>query len=312
MMRRLLFLFSIALVGSGCASSTKQTDILLKERTRSMKDSARVEKVPFINQAIGQCGPATLTMAMNWAGKPVTVEEIAPQVYTPKMKGSFQTDMITTARRQGLLAIQITGLQSLLTEIENDHPVIVFENLALTWLPQWHYAIVFGYDLNKETVLMHSGPEKNKIWDIRKFERSWKLADYWGLVVLPPDELSATASELEHSRAAAGLEQVGHREEAAIAYRTILSKWPTSLSALVGMGGWEYEQNRYPKSVEYLKRATSAHPDAAAAWHNLAIAESAARMKRDAKKSAEKALALASPSVKAQYQISLKNILQAL
>lgn len=275
-----------------------------------MKDSARVAKVPFINQDIGQCGPATLTMAMNWAGKPVTVEEIAPQVYTPKMKGSFQTDMITTARRQGLIAIPISGLQNLLIEIEKEHPVIVFENLALTWLPQWHYAIVFGYDLNKETVLMHSGPEKDKIWDIRKFERSWKLADYWGLVVLPPDELSATASELEHSRAAAGLEQVGHRDEAAIAYRAILSKWPTSLSALVGMGGWEYEQNHYLKSVEYLRRATRAHPEAAAAWHNLAIAESAAKMNKAAKQSAEKALSLAMPNVKVQYQNSLRHVLK--
>lgn len=306
------FLFLIALLGSGCASSTKQSDVLLKERRHAFKDSARIENVPFIDQDIGQCGPATLTMAMKWAGKPVDVEEIAKQVYTPKMKGSFQTDMITTARRQGLMAIPIEGMTNLFTEIDKDHPVIVFENLALTWLPQWHYAIVFGYDLDKETVLMHSGPEKNKNWDIRKFERSWKLADYWGLVVLPPDELSATASELEHSRAAAGLEQVGHREEAAIAYRTILSKWPTSLSALVGMGGYEYEQNRFTKSVGYLRRATQAHPDAAAAWHNLAIAESAANMNRQAKGSAEKAISLANAQVKAQYEQSLKAILKTL
>ncbi len=283
--------------------------MLLSGRRHDFKNSAQVEKVPFVKQEIAQCGPATLTMAMNWAGKPVTVKEIVPQVYTPGMKGSLQTDMMTAVRRQGLLAIPISGMTALLTEIDRDHPVIVFENLALKWIPQWHYAIVFGYDLETETVLMHSGPEKNKIWDIRKFERSWKLGDYWGLLVLPPDELSSTASELEHATAAAGLEQVGKREEAAIAYRAILTKWPSSLSALVGMGGWEYEQNRFSKSVAYLRTATLQHPESAPAWHNLAIAESAAKLKSSAKKSAARALGLASVTTRPQYEISLRPIL---
>lgn len=306
---KLYSLLLLSFIVSGCASSTKQSDALLTARRHDFKGSARVEKIPFVNQKTAQCGPATLTMAMNWAGKPVTVTEIVPQVYTPGMKGSLQTDMTTAARRQGLLAIPITGMTALLTEIDRDHPVIVFENLALKWVPQWHYAIVFGYDLEKETVLMHSGPEKNKIWDMRKFERSWKLGDYWGLLVLPPSELSATASELEHATAAAGLEQVGKREEAAIAYRAILTKWPDSLSALVGMGGWEYEQNQFAKSVQYLRVATRGHPSSAAAWHNLAIAENAARMRASAKKSAERALDLVSTMTRSQYEISLRLIL---
>lgn len=306
-----IYLFVIlSLFLSGCASSTKQSDALLSARRHDFKDSARVENVPFVRQDAGQCGPATLTMAMNWAGKPVTVNEIVPQVYTPGMKGSLQTDMTSAVRRQGLMAIPITGMTALLTEIEHDHPVIVFENLALKWIPQWHYAVVFGYDLQNETVLMHSGPDKNKVWDIRKFERSWKLGDYWGLLVLPPDELSASATELDHATAAAGLEQVGKREEAAIAYRAILSKWPTSLSALVGMGGWEYEQNHFSKSVAYLKNATHEHPQSAAAWHNLAIAENAAKMPAAAKKSAQRALELASAATKPQYEISLRPILK--
>ncbi|MBC7457226.1 MAG: PA2778 family cysteine peptidase, partial [Bdellovibrionaceae bacterium] len=189
----------------------------------------RISNVPFINQQVGQCGPATLTMALNYLGNGISVDEVAQQVYTPGMKGSLQTDMVTAVRRQGLLAIPIDSLDSLLREVSKGNPVIVFENLALSWFPQWHYALVFGYDLSKETVTMHSGSEKNKEWDIRKFERSWKLGDYWGLVILPADQLSATASELVHANAAVGLEQVGKKEQALTAYKTMLSRWSTSL-----------------------------------------------------------------------------------
>jgi len=273
-MRSLLL---ISLFLGGCASVTKQSDALLSTHQHAFKSSAQVSGVPFINQKVGQCGPATLTMAMNWAEKLITVDEVLPQVYTPGMKGSFQMDMITTARRQGLLAIPISGLNDVLTEVDRGHPVIVFENLALSWLPQWHYAIVFGYDLKNKTLLMHSGPEKNKKSDFREFEKSWRLADYWGLVVLPPNELSATASELEHAKAAVAFEQIGKPEIAATAYQTMLTRWPQSLSALVGMGNWEYMQGHLAKSIKYFKRASLEHPNSEAARHNLAVAEAASK-----------------------------------
>jgi hypothetical protein len=256
----------------GCASSTKQTDQFLLSKN-FLPLEFEIKNVPFINQQVAHCGPATLTMAMNWAGKMVTVEEITNQVYTPGMKGSFQSDLIGASRRQGLIAIPVIGLSNMLQEVSAGHPVIVFENLSVSWFPQWHYAIVFGYNLNDEYVLMHSGPEAFKKWDMRKFERSWKLGDYWGLVVLPPSELSATADELSHLVASTGLDQVGKFYEASVAYQTILKRWPKSLGALIGMGNWEFSNKKYKAAVQYLKLATEAHPKADAAWHNLAIAE---------------------------------------
>jgi tetratricopeptide (TPR) repeat protein len=271
--------FLFILVFSGCVSTTQQTDSLLNLALKEDQKPVRIEGVPFIDQAAGQCGPATLTMALNFQGKKVQVEELSSQVYTPGMKGTLQTDMITATRRQGLIAIPINDLESLFKEVRAGHPVIVFENLALSWWPQWHYAIVFGYDLSRETVLMHSGPEKNKEWDIRKFERSWKLGDYWGLVVLTPEELSASANELTHANAAVGLEQMGRKEEALIAYKMMLNRWPTSLTALIGLGNLAFEQKNYAESIRYLKRAAKEHPTSVPARHNLLVAQSAARKK---------------------------------
>jgi hypothetical protein len=274
-----LGLLILLLTFSSCVSSTKQTDDLLHMPLQEFQRPVQIPDVPFINQTVGQCGPATLTMAMNYLGNDISVDEISRQVYTPGMKGSLQTDMVSATRRQGLLAIPIDSLDSLMREISAGNPVIVFENLALSWFPQWHYALVFGYDLSNETVTMHSGSEQNKKWDIRKFERSWKLGDYWGLVILPPDKISATASELTHANAAVGLEQVDKKAEAFTAYKTMLSKWPTSLTALIGLGNLEFEKKNYVQSVRYLKLAAQAHPTSDPARHNLAVAQTAARKK---------------------------------
>ncbi|MEK6773559.1 MAG: PA2778 family cysteine peptidase [Bdellovibrionota bacterium] len=268
-----VFLIAFTLFLAGCVTTARQTEILLKNPPTNLKRSVEIPHVPFIDQAVGHCGPATLAMVMNWNGRPISVQDLASQVYTPGMKGSFQADMISASRRNSMMAVQIEGLPSLLNEVSAGHPVIVFENLALTWAPRYHYAVVYGYDLDQEKIIMHSGPEIGKRWDLRKFERSWILGDYWGLVVLPPGQLAASGTELAHVTAAAGLEQLSKIDEAEKSYLAILKNWPESLGALIGMGNLSYEKKEYKNSVEYLRRAVAAHPESAAAKHNLAFAE---------------------------------------
>ncbi len=304
-----LVVYSSALALIGCASATHQTDSFFNQ-PRTLKPNQSVSGVPFVEQADAHCGPATLTMALRWAGRDVGVDEVAKQVFTPGMRGSFQVDMISAARRNGMMAIPIAGLDSLLKEIENGHPVIVFENLALRWIPQWHYAIVFGYDLDRQTVAMHSGPEANKQWDMRKFERSWKLGDYWALVVLPPGQLSAVADELSHVRAAATLEELKLLLEAKKAYASILVKWPESLGANIGAANIAYTHAEYSRAVEFLASATKAHPNSAIAWHNLAFAYQGTKRLKLARASAERALSLVDEDQKFQFQKSLKPILK--
>lgn len=297
---------SLALL-SGCATRAVQTETYLASPPTDRPRQVKIENVPFIDQKIGHCGPATLAMATAWAGRPIDVSELTKQVYTPGAKGSFQADMIATARRNAFVAVPIRGLPALMTELAAGHPVIVFENLMLTWYPQWHYAVAFGYDLDNEDIILHSGSVKEKHWSLRKFERSWMLGDYWGLVVLPPGVLAASADDLAHASAALGLEQAGHASEAEKTYLSILEKWPTSLAALIGEANFEYARGHVKEAVTLLSTATGAHPEAAAAWHNLAIAQGEAGQTKQAKLSASKAMALVAGETKASYSVSLKD-----
>jgi tetratricopeptide (TPR) repeat protein len=289
---------------AACAAPTRQTDAMLARQDRDVPAAFRIPAVPYIKQTENYCGPATLTMAMRYYGRRVSVDEIAAQVYTPGKKGTLQQDMLGSARRQGMLAVQIQGLPNLLKELNAKHPVITFMNLGLSWYPIYHYALVTGYDLREPSVILHSAGSENKEWSMRKFERNWDQS--WGLVVLPATELSAAADELEHSAAAAGLEAVGRAKEAETVYRNILKRWPESFGALIGMGNLSYGRGDYRASVAYLKKATHFHPLSAVAWHNRATAEGAAKAGGYARASALRALELAPAEQAAAFRESLR------
>lgn len=270
---KFLFIFAFCGLTLGCVSRAVQTEAVLASPERHAP-LAQVENVPFIDQSVGYCGPATLTMVMQWNGKPVTVDEVAAMTFTPGLKGSLQSDMISASRRLGFMAVPIKNLDALLKEVAAGHPVIVFENLSVSWLPTWHYAVVIGYDLNKKEIVLHSGQDANYHWDLEKFERSWMLGDYWGLVVLPAGQLAASADEFNNSSAAAGLEQTQKFHEAEISYRSILEKWPTSLIALTGLANINYQKQNYRLAQSLLKKALKHHPESQTAQHNLAVVES--------------------------------------
>jgi hypothetical protein len=299
-------IFSICL---GCATLSPQTEALLKA-TPENQQSHLIESVPFVDQPLGHCGPSSLTMVMNWSGYKISEEKIANEVYTPGMKGSLQSDLIGASRRHGFMALTVDRLESLFAEVRVGHPVIIFENLGLNWIPQWHYAVVVGFDLAVPEVILHSGHNAYTHVDLYEFEKSWQLGDYWGLVVLPPNQLSLTNNEFSNIRAAASLEQVGRLNEAKQAYQQILNIWPTSLGALIGLANITYMQKEKVTAEKYLLIATTLYPKSAAAWHNLAIIQSSLNLKAKAHQSTVRALNLASDESKEKYFFNLRQLLQ--
>lgn len=303
-----LSLFFIAWLSCACATTARQTENL-SQLTRGIPESHLISQVPFINQSDNFCGPATLAMVMQFHGVQVTMNELGDKVFTPGKQGTFQTDMISAGRRHKMMAVKIEGIPALLTEVHNDHPVIVFENLAFDSFPRWHYAVVIGYNIPKKQIVLHTGDQEQKTWAMDRFERSWIPADYWGLVLLPPGKLARSAGELANASAAAALEQMGWFKEAEKSYGAVLEEWPSNQVALIGLANIEYREKNYSKAVQILEKAIELHPTVAALWHNKALAESAAGKRKHAKKSALQAIELAPNDKKAEFQRSLAALL---
>jgi tetratricopeptide (TPR) repeat protein len=226
--------------------------------------------VPFFAQEAFQCGPASLAMVLVWTGLELSSDDLTAAVYTPTLQGSLQPSLISAARQYGRVAYQITGTKELFAEVSAGHPVIVLQNLGLSWYPKYHYAVVIGYENGGSTILLHSGKNSAAHLSGRVFENTWARADYWGLLVLPTDELPVMATEEKYLGAVAGLERAGQFEAATAAYKTALTRWPESLSAWMGLGNSFYAQGDLSSAADAYNQAMQLHPSNGIPLNNLA------------------------------------------
>ena len=232
--------------------------------------SVEIPSVPFYPQETYQCGPAAMAMVLQWTKANVSPQDLIPKVFVPAKKGSLQPALLSAARRYNRLAYPIKGLEALLKELAAGHPVIVLQNLGLQWFPRWHYSVPIGYNLTKGIVILHSGKDARRRMSWTLFMRTWKRADYWGLVVLPSGQLPASADEQSYLRAVLGFEQARQFKGAAAAYAAALKRWHSSLGALMGLGNSRYALGDLIGAEQAFRHAAEAHPTSGASFNNLA------------------------------------------
>ncbi len=266
-------LLLIVAVSAGCASSPPLQYRALDPVDEHLSTGVELSGVPFHPQEAYHCGPASLAMLINWQGAPVHPDDLAPQVYLDARQGSLQAEMLATARRQGLLPyVHEPSFGALLRELDAGHPVLVLKNLAFERYPVWHYAVVIGYDLEHQQVILRSGTTERKPLSFRRFERRWQGGGYWAITLHQPGQFPAGADEQRYLRAAAGLEQAGRRQEAETAYRAATERWPDGEMPWVALGNVRYLQQQYQEAESAYRAALEREADSAAAHHNLAWA----------------------------------------
>jgi len=280
---------------SSSLDKAPQTEIFIKE-------------VPFYPQEKYQCGPSSLAMLLGWSGLSVQPEDLTSEVYSPKLQGSLQPALISAARNHDRIAYPITGPEELFVELEAGHPVIILQNLGLSWFPKWHYAVVIGYEESGENIILHTGKTAAERLAWRVFRNTWKRSKYWGLLVLPPEEMPATARENEYIAAISGLERAGHFESAMKGYQLALEKWPLSLAAMMGIGNSYYTMEDFRAAADAFQKAASKFPTNGIPFNNLAQTYLMMGDTENARKAAQKAVELGGP-LKGTFEDTLKDIL---
>ncbi len=255
---------------AGCAAPFYPDERL----TVDVPTRAIVAGVPLIQQEAFYCGPASIAMVMQWSGHDVTQDDIASLAFSPGAGGTYLADMIGSARRKGQLAVEINNFDALLSEIGAGHPVIVFQNLGLGIAPVWHYGVVTGYDLQRDEVYLNSGQLDQMVMPFALFERTWRRGDFWGLVVLPPDDLPVSVSETKVLQAAAALERVEQYRSAETLYETGAARWPGNWLWQFGLGNARYAQGDLRGARQALRQARRIDPDIPEIRNNLAQVES--------------------------------------
>ena len=219
--------------------------------------------------------------------------------------------MLAAARRRGLIAYELAPqMTDMMREVAAGSPAIVLENYGpFSWYPIWHYSVVVGYDLQALTVIRRSGVQQRRPTPLPIFERIWKHENYWAMVAVPPDRVPVTATEPRYAAAVIALEKSGNIRNANIAYQALLRRWPTSLAGEMGQGNTAYALRDMDGAESAFRRASLSHPDAAAAFNNLANVLSERGRLNDALAAAEQAVSLGGPLL-AETQATLDEIRQ--
>jgi hypothetical protein len=285
----------ILLLITGCG--TLQTE-RLRATAEAYPQPVELATVPFFPQEEYQCGPAALATVLNWTGAAVTPTELVPEVYLPKRRGSLQLELIGAARRHGRIPYVLRPeLESVFTEVASGNPVLILQNLSFWWYPKWHYAVVVGFDLPGDRIVLRSGREQRHDIPIELFERTWRRSKYWAMVVMPPDVLPFTAEEIPYVQAVAPLERLSLWQDTATAYTTALKRWPKSLAARMGLGNSRYAIGDIRGAEEAFRQATQEHPEAAVAFNNLAQMLAEQDRWQEARAAAQRAVALGGPQL---------------
>jgi tetratricopeptide (TPR) repeat protein len=276
----------------GCSALQRAT---LPNLPENLPPSRELTGVPFYPQDEYQCGPAALAMALSRIGPPTTPNELTDQVYSPSRKGSLQISMVTAVRRHAKIAYEIGGAESLFSEIAAGQPVIILQNLGLSWLPVWHYAVVIGYDVPQQEVILRSGTTRRKVMSYLLFEKTWARGDHWGLMVLAPDQIPVSAKENTYLTAVLGLEKANQYPAAVTGYRAALTRWPNSLNARMGLGNSYYRLGDLKGAESAFREATELQPQSAPAFNNLAYVLFEQRRLKEALAAAQTAVDLGGP-----------------
>jgi tetratricopeptide (TPR) repeat protein len=244
----------------------------LRAAAGAARKPAELDATPFFPQTELHCGPAALATVLVAAGRSADPSLLADEVFLPSRGGTLQVEMLAGARRHDALAVRLAPrLDALMAEIDAGTPVVVLQNLGLSFAPRWHYAVLVGHDVARDEMVLRSGTTRRATMGFTPFEHTWSRGGHWAFVALAPGRLPESADEAHVTEAALAFERVARPASAALAYATASGRWPDSLVLAMGLGNSRHAAGDLAGAAVAFERAASVH-DSAAAWNNLARA----------------------------------------
>lgn len=244
-------IFLLLVIGvAGCAAGPEHRTL------RAAGAPVELHEVPFFPQEEFQCGPAALATVLVADGVDVSPEHLTAQVYVPGRRGSLQAELLAAARRHGRVPYLLPpSLAPMLEELRAGRPVLVFQNLGLKRWPIWHYAVLVGFDPERERFLLRSGTRRRLETRARSFLGSWDRAGRWSMVVVPPSDPPAHADALPWLQAVAPFESTGDLDTAARGYEAAVQRWPQESSTWTALGNARYLQRRLEEAAAAYEEA---------------------------------------------------------
>lgn len=147
-----------------------------------------ISGISFVEQETNWCGPASLTMVLNYWGDLINQSEIGVAI-DPEHEGTDAWHLITFLESRGYVVYEFdrnslkyrnSALNELKIWVSHDYPIVVAQWM---WFPEsvWHYRVVVGYDT--ENIYVTDPFGSSITFSIETFLELWDTNEY-GLVVV--------------------------------------------------------------------------------------------------------------------------------
>lgn len=255
---------------TGCAGSVSFTQADFADTPVPTRH--QISGLPYIEQEQYFCGPAALASLLHYHHMPESQEQLAEQVFSTTKEGTFQHDMLYALRSRGLLAAPVNNIRDIIVEVAHGNPVLVLQNLGLSWVPQWHYAVITGYSLNSNQFFLHGGKARRDLMPFSTFAHTWRRADYWGYAVTQPPRLPVTTDTHTLDDLAPRFEELHLPLTAEQTYKALAQRPPVRSQPWFGLGNVYLAQGRFADAEGAYRRGLEIEPENPYIANNLAYA----------------------------------------
>jgi predicted double-glycine peptidase len=176
--RKILPLVVLALVILGGCAPRKTQKITCSNLTLS----AKLLDVAPVYQTAFSCGPAAVTMVLNYYGADLTLEEATAKLITPSLKGTLITDMKKFAKPyMPDTNIRKSNICDVISSVSRGNPVILFLELGESIISSPHYIVAVGYDMKEQYLIFHNGYSEFRRASFRDINEKWGKMEYIAL-----------------------------------------------------------------------------------------------------------------------------------
>ncbi|MFJ2685332.1 peptidase C39 family protein [Pseudomonas sp. NPDC087342] len=199
---------------AGCAGSVAPEVQRLPERVELSGT--------FYRGQANQSGPQVLASMLSQQGVVITPGLLEKPLRLPGAEAQLQQNMQNLAREYGMVVYPLdSNLPALLTQVAAGYPVMLRFTEGSAFWAEPRYAILAGYNRQKQTVLLRSGMNRRLLMSFSSFESSFKDAGGWAVLIQKPNQLPAKVDEQRWLKAASDLGQAGQEQAAARATKAL-------------------------------------------------------------------------------------------
>ncbi|PMZ88177.1 MULTISPECIES: peptidase C39 family protein [unclassified Pseudomonas] len=202
---------------AGCAGSVAPEIKRLPERVEL---SGR-----FYRGVANQSGPQVLASMLSQQNIVITPGLLDKPLHLPGAEAQLEQNMVNLAREYGMVVYPLDAtLPALLTQVAAGYPVMVrFTEGSAMWAEP-RYAILTGYNRQKQTVLLRAGMSQRTLMSFSSFESAFKDAGGWAVLIQSPTQIPAQVDQQRWLKAANDLAQAGQEPAAAKARKALAAQ----------------------------------------------------------------------------------------